>query len=366
LKKLLVVILFVATMGISFGSSDKGETKRDAVRAGWALAQKFWDYYEASIGYLDPNDENYHRMVAKLDLNLNVIELELDSQVVICPSDEPLPGIPLPEGGMKYASISIDAFRGGHPKLTGGGYFEKIQNGDFLQVILRPQEDLIWVPYNLSGEYPENSRNLELVSPKGDWLGYYRDWIGGFVLEIDPSIDPIYVRVINRETNNYLESFWLDPMEEDGPTEFDGSSINLNLIGNVLRIVPNQYGAANYFSQIDGYTDFGDRDIPAKALIYEDELGQDLYLYVSGEGTKDSMINVTAYDVTKGGLKEIGNVDLIVHEPVFSGEIPYFNVTVRIPKSDSYRAVMFLVKFIEGEPVGPWNFYFSVEYPGKG
>lgn len=349
------------------GTTEKGGDIRDTVRAGHAFSNAYWDYLEMRVSYWDEKTEIYNRIEATLNLDHWITKLKINNELILSISDEPLPGIPVPEGGMRNVSVSVTGYRSGHPKVHGGAFLSLVDEEHPINVMLRPLDVILYIPYTSVPAGVNDPHELLLQSLGGSWVGYYTDTFAGyegFIFYVDPTIDPIFVSIIDRTTGKRYGNFEVDPLEG---AEADSSvSANFDLVGKVHRFhFSDGRTYATLGSKIDGFTKLdspidedGDGVVYAKSFIYENSGDAPLRFYAYGPATPNSEIRLTAY---KNGEE---NNSITVLSSEFDDYIGHGVSLEGEDNDDEYSTAMFTIEVLRGEATG--EFYFELSKYGWG
>lgn len=284
-------------VGEVVGTSDPDE--RDAVRAGIGYAQVMWHEYVIDITYLGKDNE-WHYMLLDANLKGQITSVTLDDKVILKKGEAVLPGIPMPEGGMRYAYVYVDGVIDDEPKVNGSAYYERLKNGDRVSVLLRPLKNVKFIPANLSSfpAIPDDVDpfDIRLVDENGNWVGYYYPWLGGFVLYQDPTANPFYASIYIQGYTGNFGSFLVDPLKQQ-TKKFQGASMDFSLLGGVVRIVEPSYESY----KLDGQTTYDGGTTPrqAKSFIYHNERGEDVgFSFWAKPIVKSGWIKIDVYSVS--------------------------------------------------------------------
>ncbi|MDA8611444.1 hypothetical protein N9L18_01095 [Candidatus Pacebacteria bacterium] len=345
-------------------ATEPGGENRDTLRAGLALAQSFWDSYEIDLYYWD--EDNWVHMEATANLQNEITSLKIDDEVILQLGDDPLPGIPIPDSGMTNVYVNVTGYgNDGNAKVHGSENLNIVDESHPINVVLRPLDTIEYIPYT---ELPDgvDPSNLMITTSDGHWVGYYIDlgYFKGFYFWVDPTVDPLRVSVVDRETGYSYETFVVDPVEDS--SEIDPSvSTNFSLVGKVHRFILRDNESYSVLqSGVDGWTrpsqiegDVVQDVVPAKSFIYEDKEGSGAKLYLFGDVSADAVVKISAY--VNGEFHSSASV---------LADSFYNDVThsLRVTGDGTYKAIVFVVEILAGETASDFYFELSSHHGGKG
>lgn len=369
MKKLILFLFLICMSLLSTQVQAEPDTERDSFRAGQAFARAFWHKLEVHINYEDQNG-GYHYMMATTGPTPGVTSVTLDRKIILSESEGvTLPGIPVPKGGMRGAVVYVEGFdKNGALVVNGYKGYDLVDANNPIIITLLPASMMKDIEYDVSNlNLPQgfDLQNLQLINEQGDLIGFYNSWSGGFVLWTDPSVSPFWA-TITTNTGIRYGSIYVDPLKVN-QKNFQGSSVNINLAGNVHRFNLKESGghfSDNAVSEINGEIERENgQTVQSKVFIVENKwrMPLEFSMYGKVDGTAAKM-KISAYYVYPDGV-EIAGESCVVGRRYGDGyEISGTLLTQPLP--DETASMMYVVEVLSGEPVGEFNFYLHQFHNG--
>lgn len=367
MKKLILSLVAVCVALLSTTVQAEPNTDRDSFRAGQAFARAMWHNLKIHINYGDQNG-GWHYMLATSRASNpgGITSVTLDQKPLLAESEDvTLPGIPVPNGGMRGATVYVEGYdKQGVLVVNGYKGFDLVDADNPIIITLLPASMTKEIEYDISNlDLPDgfNLQNLQLINEEGDLIGFYNQWSGGFVLWTDPSVSPFWV-TITTNTGTRYGSIKVDPLKEQSEN-FQGSSVNITLAGNVHRFnlkEENGHFSDEVTSEINGEIEGKQSMVMIAENKWRMPLELSVYGNVNGPAAK---MKLSAYYVYPDGVESAGETCLVGRRYGDAYEIS--GTVMTNPRPNETASMMYVLEVLSGEPVGEFNFYLHQYHTGN-